>query len=68
MLASDAVSYPYTLPAGAIAPTATTLLDAAEDTGLGDETLTMTASLLVPATTPARSYFSTWTYSLTVGP
>jgi hypothetical protein len=67
-LASDTVQYPYTLPAGMVAPTATTLIDAADGTGLGDETLTMTASLLVPAATPAGSYSSTWTYSITAGP
>jgi hypothetical protein len=67
-LAANDVSYPYTLPAAASAPTATTLVDAAASSGMGDETLRMSASLFVPALIPAGVYSSTWTYSITAGP
>jgi hypothetical protein len=63
-LATNSVSYPSTLPAGASAPTATKVFNAAANTGEGNQTVTVTWSLAVPAAT----YTSTWTISLASGP
>lgn len=65
---SNAVSYPYSLPAGATAPTATKLFSAAAGTGLGDQTLSPTWTLAIPANAYAGNYNSTWTLSLVSGP
>lgn len=62
------VAFPYTLPAGATAPTATKMFDASLNTGMGNQTITPTWSLAVPATAYAGSYTSTWTISLVSGP
>jgi hypothetical protein len=67
-LATNAVSYPYTLPAGTVAPTATKIIGAAAGTGLGGQTSVHTMQLAVPANTFAGSYASTWTYSLVSAP
>jgi hypothetical protein len=67
-LATDAVSYPYALPAGASAPPATTLFSAAVGTGMGDQTVTPVFSLAVPANAAAGAYSATWTFSLVSGP
>jgi hypothetical protein len=66
--ATNGVSYPYTLPAGATAPTATKLLSAGANTGLGNQTLTLVFQLALPASTFSGSYSSTWTYTLVSGP
>lgn len=66
--ATDAISYPYSLPAGSTAPTATKLFDAATNTGLGNQTITPTWQLSAPAGTVAGTYTSTWTFSLVSGP
>ncbi len=62
------VSYPYTLPAAAIAPTATKMYNAPANTGMGDQTVTPTWTLTIPANSYAGSYSSTWTLSLVSGP
>jgi len=62
------VSYPYTLPSGATAPTATELFDASANTGMGNQTFTPTWSLAIPANTFAGTYTSTWTISLVSAP
>lgn len=71
-LATNAISYPYTLPAAAVAPTATKLFNAAANTGMGNQTVTPTWQLAVPATTWAGGagtpYTSTWTFTLVSGP
>ena len=67
-LATNSVSYPYTLPAGASAPTATKVFNAAANTGEGNQTVTVTWSLAVPAATVPGTYTSTWTISLASGP
>jgi len=67
-LATNNISYPYTLPAGASAPAATKVFNAAASTGQGNETVTVTWSLAVPATTAPGTYTSTWTLSLVSGP
>lgn len=67
-LATNSVTYPYTLPAAAVAPTATKLYNAAANTGMGNQTVTPTWKLAVPASTFAGTYTSTWTLSLVSGP
>ncbi|MBO9532997.1 MAG: hypothetical protein J7513_08495 [Solirubrobacteraceae bacterium] len=67
-LATNAVTYPFTLPAAASAPTAQKLYTAAAGTGMGAQTVTPTWRLSVPATTYAGAYTSTWTFTLTSGP
>jgi len=66
--ATNAIAYPYTLPAAASAPTATKLFDAAVATGLGNQTITPTWALAVPASTKAGTYTSTWTLTLASAP
>jgi hypothetical protein len=67
-LGTNSVTYPYVLPAGATAPTATKLFNAAANTGLGNQTVTPSWKLAVPASTFAGTYTSTWTISLVSGP
>jgi hypothetical protein len=67
-VATNSISYPYTLPAGGTAPTATKVFNAAANTGLGDQTVTVPWKLSVPAGTRAGTYTSTWTISLVSGP
>lgn len=67
-LATNGTSYPYSLPAGATAPTATKLVDTAAGTGMGNQTVTPTWKLSVPGNTYAGTYTSTWTLSLVSGP
>jgi hypothetical protein len=67
-LATNSVAYPYTLPAAGTAPTATKMFNAALNTGLGNETVTPSWHLAVPAATFAGTYTSTWTLSLVSGP
>jgi hypothetical protein len=69
-IASSVVTYPYTLPAGSVAPTATPVFDALVNTGLGEQTATTTWTLAIPADANAAAtpYTSTWTFSLGSGP
>jgi hypothetical protein len=67
-LASNSVGYPYTLPAGSTAPAATKLYNAAVNTGTGNQTVTPTYSVSIPANTYAGTYSSTWTFTLASGP
>jgi hypothetical protein len=66
--ATNSVTYPYTVPAGSTAPTATKLLNAATASGIGNQTVTPTFKLAVPANTYAGTYTSTWTLTLASGP
>ncbi|MHB1975316.1 MAG: YncE family protein, partial [Acidimicrobiales bacterium] len=66
-LSSD-VTYPLTVPAGSSAPTATRLYSAAAGSGMGDQTISPTFTLAVPANTAAGAYSSDWTLSLVSGP
>jgi hypothetical protein len=66
--ATNSISYPYTLPADASAPTATKVYNAAANTGMGDQTVTVTWQVAIPASTKAGTYTSTWTLSLVSGP
>jgi hypothetical protein len=65
---SNSVSYPYSLPAGSTAPTATKLFNAGLGSGMGDQTLNPTWTLAIPANAYAGNYTSTWTLSLVSGP
>jgi len=67
-LATNAITYPYTLPAATLAPLATKVYNAAANTGMGNQTVTPTWKLAVPANTYAGTYTSTWTISLVSGP
>lgn len=67
-LPSNGVSYPLTLPAGAVAPAAVTLVNAAADSGAGPTDLDVALSLRVPYDTHAGTYSSTWTFTLAAGP
>jgi hypothetical protein len=65
---SSAITYPYTLPEGATAPTATKIFDAKAGTGMGDQTFTPTFTLAVPAGSYSGTYTSTVTFSLVSAP
>jgi YVTN family beta-propeller protein len=68
-LATNAITYPpYVLPAGTTAPTATKLFNAAATTGTGNQTVTPTLKLSVPANMFAGTYTSTVTLTLSSGP
>jgi hypothetical protein len=62
------VTYPYTLPAAATPPTATRFFNSRANRGMGDQTVTPTWRLAVPANAYAGAYTSTWTVSLVSGP
>jgi hypothetical protein len=66
--ATTNVTYPYSLPAAATAPTATEMFNATANTGMGDQTVTPTWTLTIPGNTYAGNYTSTWTLSLVSGP
>jgi hypothetical protein len=66
--ATNSVTYPYSLPAATTAPTATKLYNAAANTGMGNQTVTVAWKLAVPGNAYAGSYTSTWTLSLVSGP
>jgi hypothetical protein len=68
LLATNSISYPYTLPAASVAPTATKVFNSAANTGMGDQTVTVTWTLTLPGNTLAGTYTSTWTLSLVTGP
>lgn len=67
-LATTNVAYPYTLPAGPTAPTATKIFNATAATGLGNQTSVHTLRLAIPSGAKAGVYSSTWTYSVISGP
>lgn len=62
------VSYPYVLPSGTQAPTATKMFNAAAGTGSLAQTVTATFNLAVPANMVTGVYSSTWTITLSSGP
>lgn len=66
--ASNSITYPYSLPAASTAPTATKMYNGAANTGMGNQTVTPTWKLAVPANTFAGTYTSTWTISLVSAP
>jgi Ice-binding-like/WxL domain surface cell wall-binding len=66
--ATNSLSYPVTLPAGATPPAPITYFTAAANTGEGDLTVTATLSLKVPATTHNGMYSAPINVSLVSGP
>jgi YVTN family beta-propeller protein len=66
--AVNSVSYPYVLPAGISAPTATKIFNANASTGIGSQTITPTLRLNVPGNAHAGTYKSTITVTLSSGP
>lgn len=67
-VATNSITYPYTLPAATSAPTATKVFDAAANSGMGNQTVTPSWKLSIPANTLVGTYTSTWTISLVSGP
>ena len=67
-LPTNSVAYPVTLPAGATAPTAVKVYNAAAGTGGGPLTLTLSVQLAIPARAYSGSYSSTWTFTIASGP
>ncbi|MCW2538411.1 MAG: hypothetical protein JWN95_136, partial [Frankiales bacterium] len=61
-------TYPYIVPAGTTAPTATKLFSANSNTGMGNQTVHPTFQLTVPAASYAGTYASTWTWTVSSGP
>lgn len=66
--AVNSVTFPYALPAATVAPVATKAYNAALLSGMGNQTVTPTWKVAIPANTSAGSYTSTWTISLVSGP
>jgi hypothetical protein len=62
------VTYPLGLPAGATAPTAVKLFNAAGGTGMGPTDVTLNLSLAIPANAYSGGYSSTWTLTVSSGP
>ena len=62
------VSYPYTVPAGSTAPTATKMYSAAANTGMGAMAFSPTVTVSIPANTYAGTYSSTLTFAIVSGP
>jgi hypothetical protein len=67
-LPTNSIGYPVTLPAGAGPPTAVKVYNAAAATGKGQQSLTLTFQLAVPANTFHGTYNSTWTFAIVSGP
>lgn len=65
---TNAITYPLTVPAAAVAPAAVKFFNAAADTGMGKFTLTPTVGVSVPANTYAGTYKSTVTLASVSGP
>ncbi len=65
---TNAITYPLGVPAGASAPTAVKLFNAAANTGMGGFTVTPTISVAIPANTYAGTYTSTVTVAVVSGP
>lgn len=70
--AVNGISYPYTLPAAAVAPAATKMYNATANSGMGNQTVTPTWNLTIPASAWAGGvgspYTSTWTFTLSQTP
>jgi hypothetical protein len=67
-LPTNAITYPLTLPAGATAPTAVKLFNAAANTGRGPSTVTFGFQIAALANIYTGTYTSTWTISMVSGP
>ncbi|MBK5220624.1 MAG: WxL domain-containing protein [Thermoleophilia bacterium] len=65
---TNAIAYPLSVPAGAIAPAAVKFFNAAAETGMGVFTNTPTVGVSIPADTYAGTYTSTITLASVSGP
>jgi hypothetical protein len=65
---TNSITYPLTLPAGATAPTAVKLFNAAANSGMGDFTVTPTVGVTIPANAYAGTYTSTITLAVASAP
>ncbi len=65
---TNAITYSMALPAGATAPTAVKVFNAAANTGMGQFTITPTVSVAIPASSYAGTYTSTITLAIVSGP
>lgn len=62
------ISYPYSMPVGTTAPTATELVSAGAGTGMGDQQTAENIAFVVPGSAYAGSYTATWTFTAVAGP
>ena len=67
-LPTNSIAYPLTLPAGATAPTAIKLYNAAANSGAGPSNVTLTFKLTSLASAFRGTYTSTWTFTISSGP
>lgn len=65
---TNGTTYPLTVPAGATAPAAVSLYNAALNTGMGDFTVTPTFQVAIPANAFAGTYNSTVTLTIATAP
>lgn len=66
--ATNSITHPLTVPADETAPTAVPLLNAAEDSGMGNLDVTGYLTIDIPAETYAGTYSSTITTTISTGP
>ena len=65
---TNSVTYPVSVPAGAVAPTAVKFFNAGATTGMGDFTVSPTVTVAIPANAYAGTYTSTVTLAVVSGP
>ncbi len=65
---TNSITYPLTVPAGATAPAAVKLFNAAANTGMGRFTVTPTIGVTIPGNAYAGTYTSTVTVAAVSGP
>ena len=65
---SNAQTYPFTVPAGTVAPTAVKFFNTTANNGMGIFTVTPTIAVTVPQNAYAGTYSSTVTLSVVSGP
>jgi WxL domain surface cell wall-binding len=66
--ATNAITYPVTVPAAATAPAAVKVFNSAATTGLGRFTITPTVNVAIPGNSYAGTYTSTLTVAAVSGP
>jgi hypothetical protein len=66
--ATNAIGYPVTVPAAAVAPAAVKVFNAAANTGMGRFTITPTINVAIPGNSYAGTYTSTLTVAAVTGP
>ncbi len=66
--ATNAITYPLTVPAAATAPAAVKIFNASAATGLGRFTITPTVSVAIPGNSFSGTYTSTLTVAAVSGP